>query len=160
MALLRRRTISALLRSWCREAVCLISSTLSPSSNPRLSSSSDKVERERERVCVCVCVCSLSTECFLLVQNVFSSCRMCSLSLCRSVQGNGISAFNGRHTVCVLLLQNVFSYHRMCSLSLCRSVQGNDIFAFNGRHTPRPQTGQFAHVRRAGTCSVLRGHIW
>ena len=40
-----------------------------------------------------------STECVLLLQNVFAYYRMCSLTI-----------------ECVLLLQNVFSYYRMCSL--------------------------------------------
>jgi len=40
-------------------------------------------------------VCSLTTECVLLLQNVFSYYRMCSLTM-----------------ECVLLLWNVFSYRR------------------------------------------------
>ena len=45
-------------------------------------------------------MCSLTIECVLLLQIVFSYCRLCSLT-----------------TECVLLLENVFSYYRMCSLT-------------------------------------------
>jgi len=58
-------------------------------------------------------MCSLTTECVLLLQNVFSYYRVCSLAIeCGAVQ-----ALLDR-SVCVLLLQNVFSYYRMCSLTI------------------------------------------
>ena len=52
-------------------------------------------------------MCSLSVECVLFLQNVFSFYRMCSLSI--ECVSSGI---------CVLFLQNVFSFYRMCSLSI------------------------------------------
>ena len=45
-------------------------------------------------------MCSLTTECTLVLSNVFSCYRMCS----RTIE-------------CVLVPSNVFSYHRMCSLT-------------------------------------------
>ena len=50
-------------------------------------------------------MCSLTTEYVLLLQNVFTYYRICSL------------LHSGKCALCALLLQNVFSYYRMCSLT-------------------------------------------
>ena len=74
--------------------------------------------------CVCVCqvlgmqafslrMCFLTTECVLLLQNVFSYYRMCSLKpVCQVL---GMQAFSLEETEDTA--QNVFSHYRMCSLT-------------------------------------------
>ena len=64
-------------------------------------------------------ICSYCTiECVLLLYNVFSHYRMCSLTIeCHMYR---VSPWHiCRYDIeCVLLLQNVFSYYRMCSLTI------------------------------------------
>jgi len=56
----------------------------------------------------------LSEECVLLLQNVFSYYRMCSLP----IDGKAAVSLHLLSEECVLLLQNVLSSYRMCSLPI------------------------------------------
>ena len=72
------------------------------SSNDNMHSRASLRANAHAFVCLCVggvCECVCALVCVLLLQNVFSYYRMCSLT-----------------TKCVLFLQNMFSYYRMCSL--------------------------------------------
>ena len=62
-------------------------------------------------------MCSLTTECVLLLQNVFSYYIMCSLTTECVLVSVRMRVRVFLTTDCVLLLQNVFSYYRMCSLT-------------------------------------------
>ena len=99
-------------------------------------------------------MCSLSIECVLLLQNVFSI-RMCSLLrplaqphlhssrrcsftvecvLYQNVFSTTATRSEGRE--CVLFLQNVFSYYRMCSLLECVLYYGHSLNLISAPSTP------------------------
>ena len=67
-------------------------------------------------VCCWYRMCSLTTECALLLQNVFFYYRMCSLTT-ECVPSQTCTACDASGCPSALLLQNVFSYYRMCSLT-------------------------------------------